>query len=274
VSSTSLDDFADETGLNCSSNVGVFDTASGKWSLMTATGATPAGRVGASANLYQTQIIVFGGMCGEDYFGDVYRLDLGTNVWSKDNATAPSGAPSGRAHTSTFINVDTLFVFGGLTATGAVKDAFTYDLANKIWAPLNTSSTHPDGRYSASTVGLVNRAFIYGGQNGNFFFDDAFQLVAQSVCLTHGCEDCTGATGCGWCSASSKCVAGDTAAYVATTCNATSTFITDLDSCPQVFPSYGIALLVIGGVVVIGIIIFAVMRLRGGDDRDGYEKIS
>jgi len=229
------------------------------------------GSVGSSAFFYGNSIVVFGGMCGEEYFGDVYRLNLDTNTWAKDNAT---NTPSGRGYASAFINLDTLFVYGGRTSAGAEKDAFSYDLVNKVWAPLNTTSTHPDARDSSSTVGLVNRAFVFGGQNAGVFHDDAFQLVAENVCLTRGCEDCTGTDGCGWCAASSKCIAGDSNAYVVTTCNVTSQFITDLDSCPQVFPSYGIALLVIGGVVVVGIIIFAIMKVRGGDDRDGYEKIS
>jgi hypothetical protein len=255
---------------NCSAVVNVYDAAGKKWAPLTTTGTVP-GSIGSSAILYGNSIVVFGGMCGEDYFGDVYRLNLDTNVWAKDNAT---NTPSGRGYASAFINLDTLFVFGGSTSAGAVKDAFSYDLVNKVWAPLNTTSVHPDARYASSTVSLVNRAFVFGGQNTNIFLDDAFQLVAENVCLNRGCEDCTGTDGCGWCSTSAKCIAGDAAAYVATTCNATSTFITDLDSCPQVFPSYGIALLVIGGVVVVGIIIFAIMKVRGGDDRDGYEKIS
>jgi len=263
---------SDEMAENCSTSVEVYTVGTKAWTAVATTGTVPMGRAGSSALLYGNSIVVFGGMCGTDYFpGDVYRLDLTTNVWSKDNTT---NAPSGRAYASVFINLDTLFVYGGQTTAGAEKDAYTYDLVNKVWAPLNTTSVHPEARYATSTVGLVNRAFVFGGRNENLFFDEAYQLVAENVCLTRGCEDCTGTNGCGWCSTSAKCVAGDTGAYVGSTCNASSTFITDLDSCPQVFPSYGIALLVIGGVVVVGIIIFAIMKVRGGDDRDGYEKIS
>jgi hypothetical protein len=263
----------DADAQNCSASIAVYTAADKTWKALTTTGAAPVGRQGSSAMLYNgNSIIVFGGMCGEEFYTDVYRLNLDTNVWSKDNATGTP--PSGRGFASTFINLDTLFVYGGSTAGGAERDAFSYDLVKSAWAVLNTSSVHPDARYSASTVGLVNRNFMFGGRNGNFFFDEAYQLVAENVCLTRGCEDCTGTNGCGWCASSAKCIAGDTAAYVGSTCNSTSAFITDLDSCPQVFPSYGIALLVIGGVVVVGIIIFAIMKVRGGDDRDGYEKIS
>jgi N-acetylneuraminic acid mutarotase len=263
---------SEEMAENCSSSVAVYAAGPKTWAAVATTGAAPAGRVGSSAILYGNSLVVFGGMCGTEYFpGDVYRLDLTSNVWTKDNAT---NAPSGRAYASAFINLDTLFVYGGQTTAGAEKDAYTYDLVNKVWAPLNTTSIHPDARYATSTVGLVNRAFVFGGKNLNMYFDEAYQLVAENVCLTRGCEDCTGTSGCGWCSTSAKCIAGDTAAYVVSTCNVSSPFITDLDSCPQVFPSYGIALLVIGGVVVVGIIIFAIMKVRGGDDRDGYEKIS
>jgi len=45
-----------------------------------------------------------------------------------------------------------------------------------------------------------------------------------------------------------------------------------LEHCPELFPSWAIALIVIGGVVIIGVIVFGIMKLRG--TKSGYDPVS
>jgi len=59
---------------NCSSLVGVFNVANNNWTYPHQNGSAPA-RVGGSAFMYGNSIVVYGGMCGTTYLGDVYRLD-------------------------------------------------------------------------------------------------------------------------------------------------------------------------------------------------------
>jgi len=268
---TSDGDFQDDLD-NCTFAVSMYTTAT-NWT-QPATNGTVKGRVGSFAFVYAGSIVVFGGKCGSEYYDDVSRLDLATMKWSTDGNIS-GVVPDGRAFVSAFVQQSILYVFGGMTSTGTANDAYAYDLGTHNWTMISAASV-PDARYLASTVGLNNRGLILGGQNENNYLEDLVQLVLENQCMSKGCEDCTTTDGCGWCGSSSRCVAGSTtAAFVSSTCNATSNYINDLDSCPQVFPSYGIALLVIGGVVVVGIIIFAIMKVRsGGDDKEGYERIS
>jgi len=265
----------------CSSVIGVYDKTTTNWTLLNTTGA-PSGRIGANALLYvdnvgKSYIVVFGGGCDTEEFNDVYRLDLTTNIWAKDTAT---GTIPARSYASAFIQMDTLFVSGGISKSGTVfGDAWTYNLVGdtKTWTMVNTTSSLPSPRYQASVIDLQNRGAIIGGQS---HFDDVLgdvvQQVVEKACLPNGCEQCTNTIGCGYCSQNNKCIAGTMdIPFVFSSCNVSSNYITDLDSCPQIFPSYGIALLVIGGVVLVGIIIFAIMKVRGGvdSDKEGYERI-
>jgi len=187
--------------------------------------------------------------------------------------------PNGRAWPATFIQVDTLYVYGGLTNSGPAKDAYTYDLKAMKWTVLGNVTNAPPARYGASIVALQNRAVLFGGTSGNTYYDDTWQFVVESSCLGKACEDCTkdGTTGCGWCSGnpndSFKCVAGDSgSSFVAASCQSGGMYTNDIDQCPEAFPSYAIALIVIGGVVLVGIIIFAIMKVRS--NKNDYQEIS
>jgi len=260
----------EEEGATCTSLLlPMFDGKN--WSNITTGSAGPA-KAGSSAFYFNNSIVVFGGRCGTDYSGDVYRLSFTNNptlLWTKDPSTGPAAS-----NVAAFIQGNILFVYGGVTSAGVSDEAFAYDLSNFTWTPINSSN--PGGRSFSSVAPMVNRAFIIGGRNEeNTYLDDIVQLVLMKPCLGTGCEDCTNVDGCGWCSASSLCLAGGQfSPFMASACNSTDNYINDLDSCPQVFPSYGIALLVIGGVVVVGIIIFAIMKVRSGDEKEGYERIS
>jgi hypothetical protein len=261
---------------NCSNSLGVYSAAA-NWTLLNAS-SPPAPRTGASVLiLSSTTIVAFGGSCGGTYFNDVHRLDTTqTNLtWVMDTATGVP--PSPRASPVAFIQQqqNMLYVFGGQTAAGAASDAYTYDLNAKVWAPITGLSQAPPARAAAASVGLQNRALMVGGTANGLAYDDTWQFVVQNQCLTLSCETCTQTTGCGWCNANSaqyQCIAGDSAPYVASTCSSGPTYTADIDQCPEAFPSYAIALIVIGGVVLVGIIIFAIMKVRSS--KSDYQEIS
>jgi hypothetical protein len=266
------DEVLGDDAAGCSSVIAVYDPKT-NWTVLNTTGQVPTARTGANTLIYGNTIVLFGGGCDNDE-SDVYRLDLTSNVWTKDT---PTGTIPARSWASAFIQQDSLIVFGGYSRTlGVHQDAWIYDLVKKTWTMVNTTSTLPTARYQSSVVSLQNRGVIVGGQSHfDDILDDVVQVVVEQACLTRGCEECTNTDGCGYCIQNGKCVAGSlNNPFVFSSCNVTTQYITDLDSCPQIFPSYGIALLVIGGVVVVGIIIFAIMKVRGGaDDKEGYERI-
>lgn len=255
----------------CSNHIAVYTSAS-NWTVL-APANPPPGRVGANALFYKGTIVVFGGYCNTDYFNDVYRYDIAANTWTKDNATSGS-VPAGRYHSSAFILGDVLYVLGGETSSSGAKDSYSYNLLNHTWTAIaNHTGSVPDARSGAATVALVNRAVLFGGNNGGVVYGDTWQFVLEFPCLGLKCDDCTKnvALGCGWCP-DGQCVAGDAnAAFVPKTCTAAG-YTNDLNQCPESFPSYAIALIVIGGVVLVGIIIFAIMKWRSG--KSDYQEIS
>jgi len=269
-------------GDNLAGSTATFLTFDGKnWTSTPAVvGALPIpARSGTSAAFYGTpSIVTFGGMCGTTFYSDIYRYNIAAKTWAKDASTLlPLGLE--RAQAAVFIQQDTLFVFGGLTSLGASSAAYSYDLKNFNWTILSTASL-PAARYASAIVPLTNRAILFAGASSdtNSVYADAWQFVSENQCLGKSCEDCTSpsTTGCGWCSGNSagfQCVAGASdASYVASSCSpANGTYTTDTLNCPEPFPSWAIALIVIGAVVLIGIVIFAIMKVRAKND---YTEIS
>jgi len=267
---------------NCPFTVASFD---GKvWTTVVNNGTVPAGRRGAGVAFYKNWIIAIGGSCGMMNMGPaVYRLTTDTLVWTMDTLNNNSKMTGPNVTDASVFVIDTnLYVVGGSPTTPEAA-VYMYDLENFNWTMLSTPDTFLTGRSKAAMATMTNRVFILGGETDlGSYSGDFSQFVLENKCLGYkSCEDCTTQPangGCGWCNANNdgyRCLAGGlNLPYVVSSCNVTTTYVSDIDFCPQAFPSYAIALLVIGGVVVIGVIIFAIMKVRSGEKQQEYEKIS
>ena len=75
-------------------------------------GGAPSARFDHSANLVGgTKMIIFGGWNGNDFFNDVYVLDLEIMAWSKPAVSGPAPSPR-KGHCSILIGTN-LVVHGG-----------------------------------------------------------------------------------------------------------------------------------------------------------------
>jgi Rab9 effector protein with kelch motifs len=75
-------------------------------------GGAPSARFDHSANLVGgTKMIVFGGWNGQDFFNDVYVLDLEIMAWSKPVTSGPAPSPR-KGHCSILIGTN-LVIHGG-----------------------------------------------------------------------------------------------------------------------------------------------------------------
>lgn len=118
-----------------------------------------------------------------------------------------------------------------------------------------------------------------GGVGPTGDLGDAWQFVHQADCLGHRtCAACTGAAGCGWCWANMRgyeCVSGaGSSAYLTGSCRGdpATALNTEPLLCPaDGFPSWAIALIVIGAIVVVGIVVFAITKMRKASE---YEEIN
>ncbi len=153
------------------SDVWVLDTVNFRWSKPSVgAGAGPSKRRAHTACLYRNGIYIFGGGDGVRALNDVWRLDVselsaGKVSWkliSGDAATtapAPPPKSSSSKGTSKHPNRDLrpkprgyhtaniagskLIVFGGSDGDSCFSDVWLFDIATKIWTPINTPVLSP-----------------------------------------------------------------------------------------------------------------------------------
>lgn len=89
------------------------DPASMTWFQGPEGSGSPSSRFGHTANLVDgSKMVVFGGWNGEDYFNDVFTLDLEAMAWSQPKCTGPIPCPR-QGHTTIQI-ANNLLIFGGI----------------------------------------------------------------------------------------------------------------------------------------------------------------
>ncbi|KAF9105515.1 hypothetical protein BGX29_012091 [Mortierella sp. GBA35] len=130
------------------SEISVYDTAAGTWSVQTATGATPPLRRNHVAVATSSgQIYVHGGtdLGATTFFADLAILDTTSWSWSQPgiNGNAPSGLYH---HAATMVGTNIIMTFG-LSGGGSNNNIFILDTATNTWV---TSYT-PNGLALTST---------------------------------------------------------------------------------------------------------------------------
>ncbi|KAF9154828.1 acyl-CoA-binding domain-containing protein 4 [Linnemannia schmuckeri] len=133
------------------SEIAVYDTAAGTWSVQTATGATPPLRrnhIAVATN--NGQIYVHGGtdLGATTFFADLAILD--TTSWSWSQPAMGGNAPTGRySHAATMVGSNIIMTFG-LTAGGSNNNIFILDTTTNAWVTSYTpnalaqTSTKPE----------------------------------------------------------------------------------------------------------------------------------
>jgi len=198
-------------------------------------------------------------------------------TWSQRDST---GIPPSWGHTATLSVLKTTnynsanIYFTGLS-TGTIVN---YDISANSSSIIMGTNNLPS-RSVATISG--NRMFVYGGIAGITSSNSLYQIVNEKYCTSSpDCETCVSVTGCTFCktavSASApSCVSGtSTNPFILSTCvgtNSTGAVISMVEYCPEIFPSWAIALIVIGGVILVGGIVFGIMKLRSG--KPGYEPV-
>jgi len=116
-----------------------FDFGTDSWSQLATTGDAPSPRSNAVAGLDADggRLIIFGGNTSSSGLsptgsGDTYALDLGTNVWSRIDAT---GGPSPRYYHAGVVVDRELVVFGGTPdfAGPFLNDTYAFNFDTNTW---------------------------------------------------------------------------------------------------------------------------------------------
>jgi len=240
----------------------------------TTSGFEPPPRDAPALAAYRDDLYLQGGMTDTGILlSDFWYYSKAQNEWSHRNS---SGIPAATGHRATlsFLGSASYIYFTGLNNSSIV----IYNIGSNSTKP---TKVDPILTESLTTIS-GNRLFIYGGKTiSNTISNSLYQLVEEGYCISVGdCESCVNVMGCTFCrnalSASApSCVAGNsTSPYILRTCaNSTSSQVISLvEFCPEIFPSWAIALIVIGGVILVGGIVFGIMKLRSG--KSGYESVS
>jgi len=149
-------------------------------------------RVGHSAvyDSWNDRILVFGGWNGQQFFNDVWALDVtaGAEAWTKLN---PSNAwPGARGqHTAIFDHATRrMIVYGGHGSHYNYDDVWALDVLTggaESWTQLQPSGPAIGARrfHSAINDGLNGRMIVFGGSRGGALLNDVWALD-----LTPGAE--------------------------------------------------------------------------------------
>jgi N-acetylneuraminic acid mutarotase len=153
------------------------DVTTGRWRLITASGAAPAPRAFAAAagdEVAGGRLFVFGGStfntAGTQFqpFGDLSVYSIASNAWTTlstpDTGTRPN--PGARSGSNLWSAGDRLYLFGGIDATFAThNDLWTYDLRHGEWSQVPVAGAPPARHVAqAGTVPRFGRLTIYGGE--------------------------------------------------------------------------------------------------------------
>jgi hypothetical protein len=151
-----------------------YDFARSRWGSTTPWGSKRLpSRQHQSLSLHGDTIYAFGGRKGAEVFNDVYSYNVGDNAWSEVPATG--AAPEARWGHSAVVYKNTLFVFGGFTASGAASaETWGFDLVRQVWMDL-TPVTSPAARFSHTAALIEDSLFLYGGSTGTDKLEDSWR---------------------------------------------------------------------------------------------------
>jgi len=179
-------------------------------------------------------------------------------------------------------NVTIYFTNFGMGPSAGVY-MVSFDLmSNMTYFHYNDSTMVPVNRIGSLSSVIGNTFFYFLGKDNENYYNDYYRFVDEKYCTSiMDCEVCVGIFECGWCSAAlangPNCVAGNQTKsggnrlpIVSDTCAHATVLLSVIESCPELFPSWAIALIVIGGVILVGGIVFGIMKLRA---KPGYDPV-
>ncbi|KAG3193649.1 hypothetical protein PC128_g10063 [Phytophthora cactorum] len=110
-------------------DVWLFDVEKQLWTLLQCSGDIPPPRSYHTAHTVGEFLFVVGGRTAESEDGSVYMLDIGATEWFKVSIPSDHTLPPRAWHSSVLTKAGELFVLGGGTYHGPLKDAATLDLS-------------------------------------------------------------------------------------------------------------------------------------------------
>ncbi|PVU96320.1 hypothetical protein BB561_001284 [Smittium simulii] len=113
-------------------NVRLAATDGPGWKFIETDGKFPLGRAGHTCNYYNDKIYIYGGMCGNVCFNDLWSYSITENKWEQILLRGAT-PPARYGHASALVD-DCIFIMGGRTIDGtAITDFFAYKISTQRW---------------------------------------------------------------------------------------------------------------------------------------------
>eukprot|EP01132_Coremiostelium_polycephalum_P002051 gene2051-2526_t len=125
-------------------------------------------------------IYVFGGYEANTIpVQDFYQLDLSTEKWTKVSINSDTIPPSRYGHTTHVLN-DKLYLYGGYSKKGYLRDFYYFDLIEKVWVNIETEGpTKRKGHRSVlvhdESSTLPDKIVLYGGTYTSSIYNDLWE---------------------------------------------------------------------------------------------------
>jgi len=165
-------------------DVFILDTEEERWIQPEIIGEQPKPRMGHTAQLYNSTIIIHGGWDGFQVLEDLVFIELQqtmerVKIWTLQakNQTMPAR----QFHTASIID-DKMYVFGGGDGKYWLNDLLIFHLKTYEWeGPVKTKGISPSGRLQHAAIVYDKKIFIFGGEpDRERQLNDLFYLDIQS----------------------------------------------------------------------------------------------
>lgn len=151
------------------------------WTQLTPTGTVVPPRSDHSMVSIGTDIYIFGGWDGTTYYGQLYKYDTLTNVFSG----VPGYGLARSGHSAAVVGTN-MYIFGGWDGTRYYNDLAVFDSISVTWSSANQNRSI-NNRKDMVMDSVGSEIFIVGGEgdhisnNNTSYYDDLYRMsVIQS----------------------------------------------------------------------------------------------
>jgi hypothetical protein len=131
------------------------------WTPTNLTGS-PDARAAHTAVWTGSEMIIWGGTNGSDYFNTGGRYNPSTDSWT---ATSTTNAPEGRVYYTTVWSGSEMIVWGGEGVSGFLPSGGKYNPVTDSWTATSTTGA-PSGRFFHTAVWTGSEMIVWGGGSG------------------------------------------------------------------------------------------------------------
>jgi len=133
--------------------------------------STPAIRYGHKMISHEGDFYLFGGQNGSTFYNDVWKYDPDRNEWTELSLNKGK-RPSGRSFSTMAIINSELWITGGISNDGYLKDTWKFDITTKEWKKKkNATVVHAQTESIVSQLDKDNiKLTIWGGKSSSSNF--------------------------------------------------------------------------------------------------------